>query len=892
MEFRKILTLRGPNIWAKFPVLEAWVDLGVLKDSASDELPGFNDRLMAWLPTMVEHRCSVGTRGGFFERLRRGTYQAHILEHVALEIQSLGGTEVGFGRTRETSEEGVYKVAVAYHDESFAKACLHAARELCLAAVYDRPYDIAAEVARLRALNESVRLGPSTGAIVAAARARGVPVRRLNDDSLVMFGWGARQRRINTAETDRTGAIAVSIAQDKELTRGLLRQVGVPVPSGRPVASGDDAWEAARTIGGPVVVKPRYGNHGRGVTTNLTSRDRVVAAYQNAREEGAAIVVEQFAEGADHRLLVVGGKLVAAALRAPAHVVGDGVHTVAQLVEEVNRDPRRGDGHANVLSKIVLNAIAVQTLREQGHAPETVPAAGETVLIRRNANLSTGGTAVDVTDRVHPAVVAVAVDAARVIGLDIAGIDVIARDIGRPLEEQGGIVVEVNAGPGLRMHLQPSHGQPRPVGEAIVDMMLPPGDNGRIPLVAVTGVNGKTTVTRLVAHILEHTGKTVGMTCTDGIVVDGRIIDTGDCSGPRSARAVLLNPKVDAAVLETARGGILREGLGFDWCDVGIVTNIAEGDHLGLASIETIEKLAQVKRTVIDAVGNWGTGVLKADDPLTAAMAEYCSGSVTFFARGGADPVLSAHRAKGGRAVFVRDGVVTFAEGATETPVIPLSRVPLTLGGRIGFQVENVLAAAAAAWALGVPLATLCEALAGFTSDPRTTPARFNVFHHGGATIVVDYGHNSSALLALGEAFTHIPHERRTIVFTAAGDRRDVDIVRQGAVVADLFDHVILYEDACRRGRPDGKVTTLLRQGLAVGTRLAGTYETRGELNAIGHALRGLRPGDLLLVQADQVELCLEFVQKQLAQPQQVEAWVETEMAVERMVPEPLACTD
>ena len=884
MEFRKILTLRGPNLWARFPVLEAWVDLGVLKDSASDELPGFNERLMAWLPTLVEHRCSVGTRGGFLERLRRGTYQAHILEHVSLELQSLAGTEVGFGRARETSEDGVYKVAIEYTDESFGKACLHAARELCLAAVEDRPFDVAAEVARLRVLNESVRLGPSTGAIVAAAQRRGVPVRRLNDESLVMFGWGARQRRISTAETDRTGAIAESIAQDKELTRSLLCQVGVPVPEGRPVASAEDAWEAARTIGGPVVVKPRYGNHGRGVTTDLSSRGQVAAAYRLAREESPDIVVERFAPGADHRLLVVGGKLVAAARREPAHVVGDGVHTVAELVAEVNHDPRRGDGHANVLSKIVLNAIALQTLLEQGHRPETVPAAGETVLIRRNANLSTGGTAVDVTDQVHPAVAAVAVDAAGVVGLDIAGIDVIARDIRRPLEEQGGIVVEVNAGPGLRMHLQPSSGRPQPVGEAIVDMMFPPGENGRIPIVAVTGVNGKTTVTRLVAHILKNAGKAVGMTCTDGIVVDGRMIDTGDCSGPQSARAVLLNPKVDAAVLETARGGILREGLGFDWCDVGIVTNIGEGDHLGLASIETVEKLAQVKRTVIESVGTWGTGVLKADDPLTAAMAEHCPGTVTFFARDPSDPVLSAHRSKGGKAVFVRDGMVTLAEGEAERLVISLNRVPLTLGGRIGFQVENVLAATAAAWALGVPLPTLCEALTGFASDPGTTPARFNVFHHVGATIVVDYGHNSSALLALGEAFTHIPHERRTIVFTAAGDRRDVDIVRQGAVVSDLFDEVILYEDACRRGRPDGEVTTLLRQGLAEGSRLAGTYETRGELKAVAHAFRGLRPGDLLLIQADQVKLCLDFVQTLLAQARAAEQWDEPEMVVEEFV--------
>lgn len=885
MEFRKILALRGPNIWAKFPVLEAWVDLGVLKDSPSDELPGFNERLMSWLPTMVEHRCSVGERGGFFERLRRGTYQAHILEHVTLELQSLAGCEVGFGRARETSEDGVYKVAIEYEEEEFARACFVTGRELCLAAVYDRPFDVAEEVERLRAVLNSVKFGPSTAAIVAAARDRGIPVQRLNKDSLVRLGWGVRAQRILTAETSRTGAIAESIAQDKELTRELLRQVGVPVPNGRPVADAEDAWAAAEWVGVPVVVKPRFGNHGRGVVTNLHTREQVMAAYAEAMEEGSEVVVEKFARGADFRLLVVGGKLVAAARRDPAQVLGDGRHSIAQLIETVNKDPRRGDGHDNVLSKIVVCPIARQTLLEQGYTPESVPHAGTMVVVRRNANLSTGGTAADVTDAVHPEVAARAVEAARVIGLDVAGIDVIARDIARPMEEQGAIVVEVNAGPGLRMHIEPSSGRPRPVGRAIIDSLFPPGENGRIPVVAVTGVNGKTTVTRLIAHILKQTGKTVGMTCTDGIVVDGRVVDTGDCSGPQSARAILANPMVEAAVLETARGGILREGLAFDWCDVGVVTNIGEGDHLGIGAIETVEKLASVKRTVIDAVGSWGTGVLKADDPLTAAMAEHCPGSVTFFARNADDPVIAAHRAKGGKAVFVREGVVTLAEGARETALVSLTKVPLTMQGRIGFQVENVLAATASAWAIGVPASTLVDALASFSSDSKTTPARFNVYHHGGSTIVIDYGHNASALLALGEAFGQFPHERRVCVFTVAGDRRDVDIVRQGNVVGDMFDHIILYEDACTRGRADGEVTALIREGLVDGTRFSGTYETRGELNAVEHALNHLKPGDLLMIQADQVERTIRFVQEyiSLQSPPQIETYLSE--GVERFQP-------
>ncbi len=487
------------------------------------------------------------------------------------------------------------------------------------------------------------------------------------------------------------------------------------------------------------------------------------------------------------------------------------------------------------------------------------------MLIRRNANLSTGGTASDVTDRVHPEVAARSVEAARVIGLDVAGVDVIAHDISRPLEDQGGVIVEVNAAPGLRMHLEPSSGSPRPVGEAIVSLLYPEGETGRVPIVAVTGVNGKTTTTRLIAQMIRHCGKTVGMTCTDGIRVGDRWVDHGDCSGPQSARAVLLNPRVEAAVLETARGGMLREGLGFDLCDVAVVTNIGEGDHLGLGEIHTLEKLAQVKRTIVDVVAPTGSAVLNAADPLVAEMAPKCPDAVIFFARDRQQPVLAAHLARGGRGVFVHQDAVVLAHGDEESVLVSLDRVPLTHPGRIEFQVENVLAASAAAWSLGLPLETVAEVLEVFTSDLRQTPGRFNVLKHGEATIVLDYGHNSSALLALVDAIAQIPHQRRLSVFTAAGDRRDQDIVRQGEIIGNNFDFVVLYEDACRRGRPDGEVIGLIRQGLAQGSRLSNTFETRGELIAVEAALGRLRAGDLLYIQPDQVELTLGFVQNYLA---------------------------
>src|SRR5262245_31908301 len=579
MEIRKVQILRGPNIWANFPVLEAWVDLGPLNERSSDELPGFNERLMAWLPSMIEHRCSVGTRGGFFERLRRGTYLAHILEHVVLELETLAGSDCGFGRTRESNVDGVYKVAIEFDDESLVRAALEAGRELCLAAVNDQPFDVPATIKRLRSIYENSRLGPSTRAIVDAAIARGIPVRRLNEGSLVQFGWGSKQRRIVASETDRTPAMAEMIAQDKELTRSLLSSAGVPVPDGRPVENAADAWEAASDIGLPVVVKPQYGNQGRGVATNLRTQEQVVAAYAAAREEGASIIVEKHALGGDFRLLVVGEKMVAASRRQPAQVTGDGKRTIQQLVDEVNLDPRRGEDHATCLSKIPLDSVSLQVLTEQGLTVDSVPTTGQNVLIRRNANLSTGGTATDVTDFVHPEIAARAVEAARMIGLDVAGVDVVCEDIGRPLEAQGGVIVEVNAAPGLRMHLQPSSGTSRPVGEAIVSTMFADGQDGRIPVVAVTGVNGKTTTTRLVAHLLRQTGRKIGMTCTEGVYLNDRRIETGDCSGPQSAKKILMNPSVDAAVLETARGGILRAGLAFDRCDVAIVTNVGEGGH-------------------------------------------------------------------------------------------------------------------------------------------------------------------------------------------------------------------------------------------------------------------------------------------------------------------------
>jgi len=843
-EIQQIRALRGPNLWGRRTALEVVVRLGEASEPVS-QTHGLLERLHARLPSPMVI--------GEAETL------AHVLQHATLALQAAAGCPLTFGHTMTHCGKNEWKVVVEYTEEDVGRLAVKLAKDLVDSALADKPFDTAAAVASLRTLDENVRLGPSTGSIVRAAVARGIPFRRLNDGSLVQFGWGAKARRILAAETDATGAIAESIAQDKELTKELLRAAGVPVPKGRPVEDAEDAWAAAQEIGVPVVVKPQDGNQGRGVAVNLRWREQVHAAYAAAREESRRVIVERFAPGCDFRVLVIGGKVVAAARREPPQVVGDGGHTVDQLVELVNRDPRRGEDHATSLSKMRLDDIGLAVLAEQGFGAQSVPEKGLVVVLRRNANLSTGGSATDVTDEVHPQIAARAADAARMVGLDIAGVDVVCRDIARPLEEQGGVIVEVNAAPGLRMHLSPSCGCGRPVGEAIANLLFPQGD-GRIPVTAVTGTNGKTTTVRLLAHIWRTYGRTTGFTCTDGIFVNNQRVDDGDCSGPKSARGVLLNPSVEAAVLETARGGILREGLGFDRCDVAVVTNVGAGDHLGINGIRTAEDLAKVKRVVVENVSPTGTAVLNAADPLVAAMAESCPGAVLLFARDASNPVLAAHRACGGRAAFVRDGAIWVADGSVEERIADVADVPVTLGGRIGFEVENALAAAAAARAGGVPREAVHKGLTTFVNDAQRAPGRFNVMQHEGATVIADYGHNVDAMAALAQALDQLPARRRLAVFSCAGDRCDEDIVRMAQICGDTFDEMVIFEDACNRGRERGEVLGLMRRGLGQGRRVSEIHEMFGEHPAIEAGVRRVRPGELILVQVDQIDSSMAFL--------------------------------
>ncbi len=863
MDVSRIRALRGPNLWSRHTAIEAIVTCAE-NERDIGKIAGFESRLRERFPEIALLQPALSNDV---------LSMAHILELATLGLQAQAGCPVTFCRTAQTVDPGVYQVVVEYSEEEVGRLALELAQALCQAAFNDQPFDLADALHRLRELDEDVRLGPSTGSIVYAAVARNIPFRRLTQGSLVQFGWGSKQRRIQAAETDMTSAVAESIAQDKELTKRLLQSAGVPVPNGRPVTDAEDAWAAACEIGiengVAVVVKPQDGNQGKGVAVNLTTREQVLAAYAVAYKISDDVLVERFITGQDHRFLVVGNKLIAAARREPPMVIGDGVQTVRQLVDQVNADPRRGTGHATSLTKIRFDDIALARLAEDGMTAESVPAKGQRVILRNNANLSTGGSATDVTDDVHPDFASRAIAAAQMVGLDIAGVDIVCKNVHRPLEEQGGGIVELNAAPGLRMHLQPSFGKGRAVGEAIIANMFADGDDARIPLVAVAGTNGKTTTVRLIASILGSKGLRVGMTSTDGVYIQGKRIDTGDCSGPKSARNVLMHPDVDAAVLETARGGVLREGLGFDRCDVAVVTNIGKGDHLGLSYISTVEDLSVVKRVIVQNVKpDTGYAVLNAADPMVARMGDSCPGKVIYFACDRNHPVMAMHRAQGKRIIFL-DGKDIVAMEGNEEQRIALGDIPVTANGAIGFQIENAMAATGAGWALGLDWNVIRAGLGAFVNDAASAPGRFNLFDYRGATLIADYGHNPDAIAALVNAIESMPEKsgkRRFVVISGAGDRRDEDIRQQTEILGDAFDTVVLYQDQCQRGRADGEVIALLRDGLKNAKRTSDIKEIRGEFLAIDTALAALQAGDICLILVDQVDEALAHIARRVGE--------------------------
>ncbi|MBE7421315.1 MAG: cyanophycin synthetase [Zoogloeaceae bacterium] len=726
IEFLRITPLRGPNIWTYRPIIEAWVDIGELEDAPSNEIPGFYERLSSWLPSLIEHRCSEGERGGFLQRLREGTWAAHILEHVTLELQNLAGQRTGFGKARQTSRRGIYKVVVRSRQEEVTRACLLAARDLVMAAINDTHYDVPGTIERLRERADKLCLGPSTTSIVDAAVERGTPFIRLNEGNLVQLGHGARQRRIWTAETDSTSAIAESISRDKDLTKSLLASCGLPIPEGRIVTSPEDAWSAAEDIGLPVAVKPTDANHARGITLEITTREDIEAAYHLALREGSEVMVERSIPGEEHRLLVVGNRVVAASRGEIAQVIGDGKASIVQLIDsQINSDPRCGEDESFPLEPLLLEREpgVVLELERQGYAGESVPSAGKKVLLRRYGQLAD-----DVTDEVHPDVADAATLAARVVGLDIAGVDIVAEDISRPLEAQRGAIVEVNAGPGLLMHLKPARGKPRPVGQAIVDNLFPAGDKGRIPIVGIAGTQGTALIGRLVSWLLQLTGKHVGLACRDGLFLDKRPVDKKDSANWAAGQRLLINRSVDAAVFENGAAMILGEGVAYDRCAVGIVTDCAGAEALGDFDIHTADQLYHVLRTQVDIVLPEGAAVLNAADPRVARMAELCDGDVIFYGLAQDLPAIAEHRARGGRALYLREDRIMLASGNVEGPFMEL---PLFVMNKDAIDAERaacLLAAVGAAVALDIPVDKIRVGIDTFEREhkrpPRSRPRR------------------------------------------------------------------------------------------------------------------------------------------------------------------------
>ncbi len=864
---------RGPNYWSYEPAIKLIVDLGVLEHFPTNTIPGFTEALLEMLPGVGQHSCGTGKPGGFAGRLRDGTWVGHVAEHIALQLQREAGTEVGRGKTRGTGEPGRYHVVYSFGEEAVGIAAGKLAVRLVNHLVRaEEGFDFRAELEALILLAERSAFGPSTQALIDEAALRDIPWIRLNAASLVQLGHGVHQQRIRATMTSNTSSIAVDTASDKKLTNQLLAATGVPVPRASVVRSPDEAAAAAGKIGFPVALKPLDGNHGRGVMLNLGDAQAVRDAFPLARSQSrsGALVVESFITGNDYRCLVIGGVLRAVAQRVPAHVEGDGTHSVADLVESTNADPRRGIGHEKVLTRITIDEESITYAREQGFELSDVPPRGQRVFLKRTGNMSTGGISIDRTEEIHPDNAEIAEQAARVVGLDIAGIDFICPDISVPVRETGGGIVEVNAAPGFRMHTHPTEGEAQYVAKPVLDLLFPPGTDARIPIVAVTGTNGKTTTARMIAHIMKGMGRKVGLTSTDGIFVDGRLIRKADASGPRSASTVLQHPLVDFAVFEVARGGILREGLGYGRNDVAVVLNVT-GDHLGLGGINTLKQLAGVKQVIVEAVPRDGTAVLNADDPLVAPMGRQTSGSVIYFSMDPENDRVKFQASRGRRAVTLEKGrngeMIVLRQGRKSMPLVWTHLLPATFEGRARMNVQNALAAAAAAWAAGAHLHDIRQGLRTFTTSYFMAPGRLNMFELDGYRVIVDYAHNPPAIDALGQFVGSLTEPtpggaralvtgRRIGVIATAGDRRDEDIVEIGRIAARHFDQIIVREDENNRGRPRGQTAEFIERGVrtAMGAgeaRVTDVETILDEMDATRHALDIATPGDVIAVCVD-----------------------------------------
>jgi cyanophycin synthetase len=839
------------------------LDLEEMEELPSNKIDGFSVRLKEMFPSMYSHRCSEGCEGGFFKRVDDGTWMGHIIEHIALEIQTLAGMDTGFGRTRGYGEKGVYSVVFSYIEESVGRFAAQISVDICKALIKGEAYDFEEDIQKMRELREADRLGPSTGSIIEEAEARGIPWIRLNKYSLCQLGYGANQKRIQATVTSETSSIGVELACDKEDTKYLLEQAQVEVPRGDIIRRERSLEEACKYVGYPLVIKPVDGNHGRGITVDIRNYEDALKAYNNAKEssKSGAIIVEKFITGEDYRLLVINNVLVAAAKRTPAHVIGDGTSTVNELIEEVNKDPRRGYGHEKVLTQITVNELTLNIIKDAGYTLDSVIAKDEMLILKDTANLSTGGTAEDVTDIVHPSNISMAERISKIIDLDICGIDIMTTDISQPLSETGGAVLEVNAGPGFRMHLSPTKGLPRNVAGHVIDKLFPKGQTGRIPIVAITGTNGKTTTTRLIAHMAKMTGNRVGYTTSDGVYIQNRLLMTGDCTGPASAEFVLKDPTVNYAVLESARGGLLRAGLGFKNCDIGIVTNVA-ADHLGLSGIHTVEQLAKAKGVIPETVLPNGYAILNADDDLVYNMRRSLNCNVALFSMDENNPRIKALQRIGGITAVYENEYVTICRGEWKMRVMKAADIPLTYGGKAKFMIQNVLPAILTANIQGMSIEDMKAGLETFIPSATQTPGRLNLFEFKNFSVLLDYAHNPAGMRALQKFVDELEATVKVGIIAGIGDRRTEDNNEMGSIAAEMFDEVIIRQDKRLRGKTEEELINMLNDGIKMKDPNKKTTIIPSEKEAITFAIKNAVKGSLIILCSDVIPDALDLVQK------------------------------
>lgn len=862
MKTIEIRPIEGANIYCHKPVIKMKLDLEAYAEITTAEIQGFPQNLVKCIPSLQDHYCSRGRPGGFVERLNEGTYLGHVVEHVALELQHLAGFDVIYGKTVRADEPGTYFIVTEYISKEGAIQALRSATEIVSALVKGSKVNVGTDVAKVREIAAMYGLGPSTDAIAKEAAKRGIPVMRLGEGSILQMGYGKYQQKVEATITGRTNCIGVDIACDKVLVKQLLADSGIPVPWGGVARTDKEALQIAAQIDDAVVVKPFDGNQGKGVALNLETGLEIGRAMEAALSVSPKAIVEKYIKGKHYRLLVVGDKVVAASERIPAFVVGDGVHSIKELVDIVNTDPLRGNEHEKPLTKIRIDQMVLIVLGKKGLTPDSVPAEGEIVYLRENANLSTGGMAVDVTGKVHQETIQLVLRAVRLVGLDVAGVDLVARAIDRPLNSDNGAIIEINACPGIRMHHYPAKGKPRNVAGAILDMLFPHGSKFRIPIISVTGTNGKTTVTRLISHILQGTGCVVGSTTTDGIYVNKHKIVSGDTTGPWSAQVILRDPSVDVAVFETARGGILRAGLGYDYSNVGIITNISD-DHLGLDGVENLEDLAYVKSVVGEAVHKNGFTVLNADDLNVVPLAKRGKSGVIYFSAAADNIVVRRHLGIGGTAVFVKNGHMMVARGAKTQKVLPVKHITCTYGGLANHNLGNALAATAGCIALGTDLEYIREGLLSFSCDEHCNPGRFNLFEMGVYRVLVDYGHNLEGYVSTLQTLKKLNPKRIIGVVGIPGDRRNESIVNVSQAAVRFCDHIIIKEDVDRRGRQVGEVAGIMLEAvLAAGVNKDNVNVELSEPVAVERSLKMAREGDIVVVFYEKLKPVLEVIKR------------------------------